>query len=102
MNPTDGTTSLHWLVRVEPQIEWHGDIQYLERWGEAHPLCNPIDPTDRAVVRATSHGAAVDLHNAWSIPVSPVLNGADSLAEVSFAPGLGAKVRVYTSAQDSD
>jgi hypothetical protein len=42
-----------WLVRTEPQIEWHGDEYYIKVWGPDHPLVHPIDPTSYALVMAT-------------------------------------------------
>lgn len=84
----------HWLVAVEPDIEWRGDDQYVERWGPDHPLCHPIEPTQRAVVLAQTSERSISLDGDWSVPVSPVLNQADTLARALVAPGLGMKVRI--------
>jgi hypothetical protein len=66
-----------WLVRTDPEIEWHGDPQY---WGAEeypdHPLRHPMDPTPFALVMAARREEPVrpDLGILdGSVPAGPVL-----------------------------
>jgi hypothetical protein len=91
---------LHLLVATEPAIEWNGDPQYIDRWGPDHPLCHPIEPTNRLIVLAVDRSGAVNLDRDWSIPASPVTNGANRLQDVQTVWGLGSKVAIRRRSAD--
>ena len=87
---------LFWLVEADPWIEWHGDAQYVERWGPDHPLCQPMDPTPYALVMATGREplrpdlGILDV----GVPMGPVLPSplATRVNEASTISGLWMKV----------
>ena len=91
-------SSQHWLVRTDPQIEWHGDERYIKIWGPDHPLCHPIEPTPFALVMAArTEPMRPDLGIFdGSVPVSPVLPRPEttSVAKARTTPGLGMKVMI--------
>ena len=60
-------TNEYWLVRVSPEIRWHGDPSYAKRWGQDHPLVKPMQATDHAFVMVTSFESGPTA----SIPVCP-------------------------------
>ena len=66
MSVTDPANE-YWLVRVSPDIRWHGDPSYAERWGQDHPLVKPMEATDHALVLVT----ALESGPAVGIPVCP-------------------------------
>lgn len=82
------------LVETDPAICWNGDLSYADRWGRDHPLCHPIEPTNRLVILAENRSWTLDLDRDFSVPASPVTNGADSLVDVEAVPGLGMKVSI--------
>jgi hypothetical protein len=82
------------LVETDPAVVWNGDPSYAGRWGPDHPLCHPIEPTNRLVILAEDRSWTLDLDRDFSVPASPVTNRADSLAHVEASPGLGMKVSI--------
>ena len=88
----------YWLERAP--IEWHGDAQFVERWGRDHPLCQPIQPTRLLLILASSTTPAfsIRLDRDWSIPpATPVLNDATTVQDAEPAVGLGMKVAIRQS-----
>jgi hypothetical protein len=90
----DDTASTFWLVETALTIEWNGDMQFAARWGEDHPLCHPIEPTNRALVMAKGH-SDIDLNRAFGVPAYPTRPDARSLADAEPLIEVGAKVTVY-------
>jgi hypothetical protein len=74
-SPREGRSERYWLVRTSPDIEWHGDSRYIERWGPDHPLCKPMDPTPFALAMADrEEPVRPDLGLfSGSVPAGPVL-----------------------------
>jgi hypothetical protein len=91
-------TRRFWLVRTIPQIEWHGDDRYIERWGPDHPLCHPMDPTPFALVMAAREKPLRPDLGIFdgSVPAGPVLPDPEptAVAEVRTINGLWMKVMV--------
>lgn len=88
-----------WLVRTDPEIEWHGDPQFSGRDEYPdHPLLHPIDPTPFALVmaaRVTPWRPNLGIFDG-SVPASPVLPDPEphSVAEARAVGGLGMKVTI--------
>jgi hypothetical protein len=82
----------YWLVRIDPPIEWRGDLRFATRWGLDHPLCSPMEPTSFALVMASSPWSG-PIDPSWShgIPVYPVRNAPLSVEEADPILGLGVK-----------
>lgn len=81
----------YWLVEVDPQIEWRGDSSYAERWGPDHPLCHPIEPTQLALVIASSPWSGAVDYRRGDGAVYPVVNSARTVAEAEIVGELGIK-----------
>lgn len=86
--------SVSLLVQTDSAIAWKGDASYATRWGPDHPLCHPIVPTNRLIILAETRSWTLDLDGDFGVPASPVMNGADRLAEVEAVNGLGMKVSI--------
>jgi hypothetical protein len=80
------------LLGTHIPIEWNGDPRFADRWGEDHPLCHPIAPTNRLLILASG----VNLARDFGVPATPVVNGADSVERAEVLSGLTMKVSVFT------
>jgi hypothetical protein len=96
--PYAGFSEPFWLVRTSPDIEWHGDRRYIERWGPDHPLCHPIDPTPFALVMAAREEPVRSdlLIFDGSVPAGPALADPEpmTVADARTLSGLWMKVMV--------
>jgi hypothetical protein len=96
-HPTFMPGSRLWLVRTEPEIEWHGDEYYIKRWGPDHPLVHPIDPTPYALVMATGRDSPFPIDPTIldaGVPAGPALipPAPTSVADARTLGGLWMKV----------
>jgi hypothetical protein len=94
----ENRSARYWLVRTSPDIEWHGDPQYIELWGPDHPLGHPMDPTPFALVMAARiEPMRGDLGIFdGSVPATPVPRDPEprAVAEARAIIGLGMKVTI--------
>jgi len=92
--PIGGVEGVYWLILVDPEICWHGDHAYSERWGRDHPLVHAMKTTNRAMVLAMTEQEDSIVSG---VPVYPAQPADDGWVPVL---GLGIKARLIFSEQD--